>query len=277
MNARFVFLGFAALCAALTACSGKTASRGETAPEVVRLQGFDHEGADYTSKTYFRFDGQGRVVSCNVYEGESSIFSIDWEFKNFYSYFGEGSFETNAAGFIKRVKVKDYEGRGTNTAIFTYDDYGRLLSWRISGSMGKSGVQFKRDAEGRIYGVAGSGERMHSVRDYLSYGDPNRHGQCTYAEADFMFGMDAWGEVIPAMFQAGLLGFPAQYLLSGVGSEENYFTFSTDSLITSEIVVGRPQLRYHYANDFTLTDGYVGQVFTTTSGLGQPSIKEEYE
>ena len=275
---RYAFLGLSALCAALSSCTGQTAtSFRESAPETVRLQGFVIEDPDYTSKTYFRFDDKGRVVSCNVYQGESAIFSIDWDFKNFYAYFGEGTFETNQVGFITRVKLKGYEDGRTSAARFKYDDYGRLVSWSVSGAMDNSGVQFKRDAEGRIYGVAGSGERMRSVRDYVHYGEPNRHRQCTYAEADFMFGTMAWGDIIPSLFQAGLLGYPGNYLIDGVGSEENSFTFAADSLITSEEVVGRPLRRYHYANDFTVTDGYAGQVFKTTSGVGQTSIKEEYE
>ncbi|MEE1348335.1 MAG: hypothetical protein U0K36_10730 [Bacteroidales bacterium] len=278
MNARFVFLGFAALCAALTSCSNGGSSGSSffsSGPQVVRQQGFECAYDDYVSTQFFTFDDKGRVRSVGVLDGEN-IFSIDREFNNFYPYFAEGTFQTDSNGFVTSVRAKCYEG-GSCSARFSYDEYGRLVAWRVKGAQGDARARYKRDAEGRIYGAAGQGERMHSIRDYATFELPNKHALYTHAEADLLFGAEGWGDVLPDMFLAGLLGRPANWLLTGIGSEENEYELNDDGLILSEKLPDKPAFKFLYADDFTVSPDYAGQAVQTTSRVDCKVIKpEEY-
>lgn len=246
-----------------------------SAPQVVRLQGFEYQGDDYVSTVYFLFDGKGRVRGCNVLGGEP-IFVIDWEIQSFYPYFGSGTFKTDANGRITAIKVRGYEDEAISSATFTYDAHGRLASWRTSGANGNAGVKYKRDAEGRIVAMAENGEAMRSVKGYITYGTPNKHGLHTVGEADFLFRSQSWGGAIPALFEAGLLGAASNYLITGEGSEENSYEVNADGLITNEEIVSNDPCVYLYADDFSVTDGYVGEAIATTSRIRCKTISEEY-
>lgn len=284
---KYTFLGLVALFVVSSSCARSNNGRQETAsdtqyaesdpsaPQVVRLQGFEYQGDGYVSTVYFLFDDKGRVRGCNVLGGEP-IFVIDWESHAFYPYFGSGTFKTDANGRITALKVKGYEDDKVSSATFTYDAHGRLASWGASGAQGRAGGKYKRDAEGRIVAMAENGEAMRSVKGYVSYDTPNKHGLHTVGEADFLFRAQSWGDAIPALFEAGLLGAASNFLITGEGSEENNYEVNADGLITKEEIVSKDPCTYLYADDFTVSDGYVGEAIATTSRIRCKTIREEY-